>query len=39
VSGFDSSTSVLNNGLPTQEAIMTLARPILVPVRQSFAVT
>ena len=37
--GYDSGTSVLNHGAPTQEAIMKLARPILVPVRQNFSVT
>ncbi|MEO6382477.1 MAG: hypothetical protein ABIO35_10885 [Nitrobacter sp.] len=37
--GFDATTSVFNNGLPTQEAILKLARPIIVPVRQNFAVT
>jgi hypothetical protein len=36
--GFDSGTSIFNNGDPTQEAIMKLARPIIVPVRQNFAV-
>ena len=36
--GFDASTSVLSNGDPTQEAILKLARPIMVPVRQNFAV-
>lgn len=30
--------SVFNNGEPTQEAILKLARPIIVPVRQNFAV-
>lgn len=36
--GFDSGTSIFNMGVPTQEAIMKLARPILVPVRQNFNV-
>lgn len=36
--GYDSGTSVLNHGTPSQEAIMKLARPILVPVRQNFNV-
>lgn len=39
--GFDAtplSGSVFNNGEPTQEAILKLARPIIVPVRQNFAV-
>lgn len=38
ISGLDATTSVLNNGAPTQEAILKLARPIVVPVRQNFAV-
>jgi hypothetical protein len=37
--GFDSGTSIFNNGAPTQEAILKLARPIMVPVRQNFSVT
>lgn len=37
--GYDATTSVFNNGEPTQEAILKLARPIIVPVRQNFAVT
>lgn len=36
--GFDSVTSVFSNGVPSQEAILKLARPIVVPVRQNFAV-
>ena len=39
--GFDATAatgSVFNNGEPTQEAILKLARPIVVPVRQNFAV-
>lgn len=37
--GFDSGTSIFTNGVPTQEAILKLARPIMVPVRQNFSVT
>ena len=39
--GFDATAatgSIFNNGEPTQEAILKLARPIVVPVRQNFAV-
>lgn len=36
--GFDSTTSVFNLGTPEQNAILKLARPIVVPVRQNFAV-
>ena len=36
--GFDSGTSTFTNGLPTQEAILKLARPVMVPVRQNFNV-
>jgi len=38
--GFDSTAagSVFSNGSPSQEAILKLARPIIVPVRQNFAV-
>jgi len=36
--GFDATTSIFNLGEPTQEAILKLARPIMVPVRQNFAV-
>lgn len=36
--GFDTAASVYNNGEPTQEAILKLARPIIVPVRQNFSV-
>lgn len=35
--GFDANTSVFNLGDPTQESILKLARPIIVPVRQNFA--
>lgn len=37
--GYDSGTSVLNHGTPDQSAIMKLARPIMLPVRQNFSVT
>lgn len=37
--GFDSGTSIFNNGSPSQEAILKLARPIMVPVRQNFTAT
>ena len=39
--GYDATPatgSIFNNGEPTQEAILKLARPIVVPVRQNFAV-
>lgn len=36
--GFDAASSVLNLGTPDQAAILKLARPIIVPVRQNFAV-
>ena len=36
--GYDSGTSVFCNGVPTQEAILKLAKPITVPVRQNFKV-
>ena len=35
--GFDSTASIFNNGTPEQAAILKLARPIIVPVRQNFA--
>lgn len=35
--GFDSTVSIFNNGTPDQAAILKLARPIVVPVRQNFA--
>lgn len=35
--GFDSTTSIFNLGTPEQGAILKLARPIIVPVRQNFA--
>jgi hypothetical protein len=37
--GFDSVTSVFTLGTPSQEAILKLARPIIVPVRQNFNVS
>ncbi len=37
--GYDGTTSIFNLGEPTQEAILKLARPIIVPVRQNFSVT
>lgn len=39
VCGFDSTKAIYNLGEPTQESIMKLARPIVVPVRQNFAAT
>lgn len=36
--GFDATTPVFNNGTPEQSGIMKLARPIVIPVRQNFAV-
>ncbi len=36
--GFDASDSVMNNGYPSQQAILKLARPIIIPVRQNIAV-
>jgi hypothetical protein len=36
--GFDSTTPIYNLGMPTQESILKLARPIVVPVRQNFNV-
>lgn len=35
--GFDSGTSVFTNGAPSTEAILKLAKPIAVPVRQHFS--
>lgn len=35
--GFDSATSIFTNGVPSQEAILKLAKPIAVPVRQHFS--
>lgn len=37
--GYDSNLSIFNLGEPTQEAILKLARPIIVPVRQNFSCT
>lgn len=36
--GVDNAASIFNLGEPTQESILKLARPIIVPVRQNFAV-
>jgi hypothetical protein len=36
--GFDAQTSVLNHGEPSHEAILKLARPIVIPVRQNISV-
>lgn len=36
--GLDATTAVFNNGYPSQSAIMKLARPIILPVRQNFNV-
>lgn len=36
--GFDAANSVLNNGYPSQQAILKLARPIIIPVRQNISV-
>lgn len=36
--GYDGTTSIFSNGTPSQEAILKLARPIPVPVRQNFIV-
>ena len=36
--GVDNSESVLNNGYPSQQAILKLARPIIIPVRQNINV-
>lgn len=38
IAGFDATTPIFNNGVPSQEAILKLARPIVVPVRQNFNV-
>lgn len=35
--GFDSTASIFSHGTPEQAAILKLARPIIVPVRQNFA--
>ena len=36
--GFDATTPIFNNGWPSQDSILKLARPIVVPVRQNFNV-
>jgi len=36
--GSDSTDSVLNNGYPSQQSILKLARPIIIPVRQNINV-
>jgi hypothetical protein len=38
VFGFDSTTAVFNHGHPSQEAILKLARPVIIPVRQNIQV-
>jgi hypothetical protein len=35
--GFDATASIFSHGTPEQAAILKLARPIIVPVRQNFA--
>jgi len=37
--GFDSTLSIFNLGQPDQQAILKLARPVIVPVRQNFSCT
>lgn len=37
--GFDATNSIFNHGTPEQAAILKLARPIIVPVRQNFSAT
>jgi hypothetical protein len=37
--GFDATTSIFNLGEPNHNAILKLARPIIVPVRQNFTAT
>lgn len=37
--GYDSGTSIFNNGDPSQTAILKLAKPVKVPVRQNITVT
>lgn len=39
VCGFDAQDAIYNLGEPTQNAILKLARPIIVPVRQNFSVS
>lgn len=36
--GFDSGTSIFTNGVPDQNSILKLAKPIVVPVRQNIVV-
>lgn len=36
--GTDTTKSVLNNGYPSQQSILKLARPIIIPVRQNISV-
>lgn len=36
--GTDTTASVLNNGYPSQQSILKLARPIIIPVRQNISV-
>jgi len=38
VFGFDATDSVFNNGWPSQDSILKLARPIIIPVRQNISV-
>ena len=38
VFGFDSTTAIYNHGMPTQESIMKLGKPITIPVRQNISV-
>lgn len=38
VFGNDATTPIFNNGWPSQDAILKLARPVVVPVRQNFNV-
>lgn len=38
VYGFDAGSSVLNHGYPSQQSILKLARPIIIPVRQNISV-
>lgn len=36
--GMDAANSIFNNGYPSQQAILKLARPIIIPVRQNISV-
>lgn len=38
ISGWDSATPIATNGVPSQEAILKLAKPIPIPARQHFTV-